>query len=211
MGIRSNKSDIIDEMWRYMCGVFKATNKNQYAKLSVLSQYIIFGFRDSVMRIFRKYRTASLRGNRGRNVGWDFCVERFNLECQVFMGSHVTKERLLTGVRILNGIRHIRNESLRAFGISQEDSRESTGVLPSDLEMLVGVIKSELGLDGVSDFDILTSRCVRRNQFRPLSGEVEDQRKPWDFVDGNRGGIMREYVVRILRENSRQVRADVHL
>merc|ERR1712194_280449 len=47
MGIRSNTSDIIDEMWRYMCGVFKATNKNQYAKLSVLSQYIIFGFRDS--------------------------------------------------------------------------------------------------------------------------------------------------------------------
>ena len=48
-------------------------------------------------------------------------------------------------------------------------------------------------------------------ELRSLSGEVRAQREQWDFVDGNRGEILREYFVRILRENSRQVRVDVRL
>ena len=117
MGLRSNAGSVVDRMWKYMGAVFRAVGKKHYARLSVLSQYVMDHLDNVLKEIWAVYRTLSLRGNIGRNVGWDFGCERLNLECQEFMGACVTKERLLEAISILNGIRHVRNQTLSAFGV----------------------------------------------------------------------------------------------
>lgn len=40
MGIRSNRGNVLDRMWKNMAAVFRGVGKHHYARMSVLSQYV---------------------------------------------------------------------------------------------------------------------------------------------------------------------------
>ena len=207
MAIRSNSGTTIDEMWRYMGPIFRSMGKVHYARLSVLSQHITAHLKDPLRSVWDQYRTLSLRGNNGRNVGWDFGCERFNLECQEFLSKSITKERLLKAIPILNGLRHVRNQTLNAFGVRNDECSEYTGVLSSDIDVLVHAIREELGLTGVDDAAALISPRLRGRLFRQPDGGACDRRYPWNITREFRGENMTDYVISQLRSMPESVRA----
>ena len=206
MAIRSNSGRAIDDMWRYMAAIFRCTSKHQYARLSVLSQHVTSHLKSPLKRVWELYRTLSLRGNEGRNVGWDFVCERFNLECQEFLSRSITKERLLKGIPILNGLRHVRHQTLQAFGVTTDRSSEYTGVLSTDIDHLVCAIRKELGLTGVDGASVLISARSRDNLFRVPGASGYDRRLPWNIDREFRGAEMTSYVQKTLESMPQSVR-----
>ena len=118
-GIRSNDYHIISKMWMYMLNPFRASNKTNYDRLCVMMTHTFYRLKPELQEIYRSMCTASLRGHVGRNVGWDFTLERMNLEVQTVLGNSITRERIQDTIRQLNGIRHIRAHLLDAFGLNE--------------------------------------------------------------------------------------------
>lgn len=205
MGIRSNRDNVLDRMWKNMAAIFRGVGKHQYARMSVLSQYVTDHLDGPLKEIWAVYRTLSLRGNMGRNVGWDFGCERLNLECQDFMGASVTKERLLAAIPILNGIRHVRNQSLSAFGVQNDGTSEYTGILQSDIDHLVKAIRIELGMTGPGDLNTLVSACSRQRLFRRAGEAGYDMRLPWTVEQTYRDDMER-YVSNTIASMPRSLR-----
>ena len=205
MGLRSNAGSVVDRMWKYMGAVFRAVGKKHYARLSVLSQYVMDHLDDVLKEIWAVYRTLSLRGNIGRNVGWDFGCERLNLECQEFMGACVTKERLLEAISILNGIRHVRNQTLSAFGVRNDGTSEYSGILRSDVDHLASAIRDELGMNGPGDLETLVSESNRGHRFRRDDLQGCDPRLPWT-IDHEHRVDMASYVSNTFESMRRAVR-----
>ena len=65
-------------------------------------------------------RTASLRGHIGRNVGWDFALERMNLEVAQMLGQNISGDWIQEVIRQLNGIPHVQGAAFGAFGIGED-------------------------------------------------------------------------------------------
>jgi len=104
--------------------------------------------------VWEKYRTASLRGHIGHNTGWDFALERMNLEVSTILGSNISPERIQETIRQLNGIRRVRSRALDALGIGDDSqSRDYNGVLEYDIGAVVHYLKRELEFDGNNDFE----------------------------------------------------------
>jgi len=80
--VRSNNASVIDQMHIYLIRNFRATNKYLYSKLCVLSLHTEFIMKPEIRAVWDKMRTASLRGHIGRNVGWDFTLEKMNWKSQ---------------------------------------------------------------------------------------------------------------------------------
>ena len=173
--VRSHNATAIAQIYKYMINPFRATNKNLYAKLCVHSLHTQFILKPALREIWERMRTASLRGHVGRNVGWDFTLERMNLEVSTLLGSEITGDRIQEAIRQLNGIRHVRDSALSALGL--RDSGEMTeynGTLDSDVDALVHHFKAALGCDGSDDFRKLTSK--RPNPFRSQGSETPQSR-----------------------------------
>jgi len=150
--VRSNNAAVINDMYTYMIPIFRATNKYLYAKLCVLSLHTHFIMKPEIRVVWERMRTASLRGHIGRNVGWDFTLERMNLEVAMMLGSDVSGERIQGIIRQLNGIRHVRGPALNALGIGNDSEiREYHGILDSDVRALVHHLKEALKFDGIND------------------------------------------------------------
>lgn len=174
--VRSNNSSVINNMYTYMINFFRATNKVLYAKLCVINIHTLHILKPELRGIWERYRTASLRGHIGHNVGWDFALERMNLEVATILGSHISPERIQESIRQLNGIRHVRSRALDALGIGDDSqSRDYTGILESDIGAFVHTLKEALGFDGNNDFEKLTS--AKTNTFRS-----DGASSPWSRV-----------------------------
>lgn len=105
--IRGNQYEVIDNMWCYMLSIFRATGKKLYAKLCVHVIHTLVRMKPELRTIWNEKRTASLRGHLGRNVAWDFTLERMNLEIATLLGSNITEERIGDVIRQLNGMRQV--------------------------------------------------------------------------------------------------------
>ena len=121
-------------------------------------------------------RTASLRGHVGRNVGWDFTLERMNLEVATLLGSDISGPRIEEVIRQLNGIRHIRDPALSAFGLGHESEMgEYNGIADTDVLAIVHHLKEIFHFDGNNDAAKLTARSA--NKFRSDGAHT-----PWSRI-----------------------------
>jgi hypothetical protein len=195
--VRSNNSAAINDMYIYMINIFRSTNKYLYAKLCVTNTHTLSILTPELREVWQRYRTASLRGKIGHNVGWDFTLERMNLEVANMIGSNISPERIQESIRQLNGIRHVHSRALDAFGICDADSRDYNGILESDIGAVVHTLKEALGLDGIDDFTKLTAH--KGNMFR--SAEAEN---PWSRISETISNEpTADYVTRTLRRAPR--------
>eukprot|EP00966_Prymnesium_polylepis_P201729 4674348-Prymnesium_polylepis.1 len=74
--------------------------------MSVIVTFVTYAMVPELALVWTVMRTASLSGYTGRNVAWDFAVERFNRMCKQALGTNVTRERLQHYIPILNAFRH---------------------------------------------------------------------------------------------------------
>ena len=162
--VRSNDTNTINNMWVHMLRLFRATGKVLYAKLCVHVIHTYFRMKPELQTILDTNRTASLRGHNGRNVGWDFTLERMNPEVQTMLGNNVSAERIPEVIRQLNGIRRVRGQTLDAFGLGEDALRESSDIKQTDVDTLVGHLKKALKLDGNDD----ASKCFTPNSNQPF-------------------------------------------
>jgi len=81
--------------------MFRATNKVMYAKLCVINLHTLNILTPELRVIWERYRTASLTGKIGHNVGWDFSLERMNLEVSNMVGSNISPERIQESIRLM--------------------------------------------------------------------------------------------------------------
>ena len=186
-------------MYSYMIDIFRATNKVLYAKLCVVNIHTLHILSPELRAVWERYRTASLRGKIGRNVGWDFTLERMNLEVASMLGSSISPERIQESIRQLNGIRHVRSRALDAFGMADDatDSPEYSGVLDSDIAAVVHFLKEAFGFDGTDDFKMLTIKKV--NMFRSEAAVT-----PWSRVSAVVDSESKaDYVRRVLQRAPR--------
>ena len=154
----------------------RATNKYLYAKLCVHSLHMHRILTPELRELWQLYRTCSLRGHIGRNVGWDFTMERFNLEISNLIGSNISPQRIQEAIRQLNGIRHVRERAFEALGIGDDsETSECTNILEVDATVVCHHLKTALGLDGNDDASKLAA--TKPNCFRS-----EDSVAPWTRV-----------------------------
>jgi hypothetical protein len=192
--IRSNNSAFIDSMYAYMLPRFRGANKYLYSKLCAFNIHTGHILRPDLKKLWEKRRTVSLRGNKGRNVGWDFALERFNLEVQLMLGNHVSGDRIQEVIRMLNGIRHVRAPTLQALGIEDDgDLNENSRILNSDVNAVVSYLKKSFGFNGDKDADKVMARHA--NQF-----SLEGTTNPWTRIGSVEASEpTRAYLMRILK------------
>jgi len=196
--VRSNNPTAISQMYTYMINPFRATNKYLYAKLCVQSLHIRFILKPELREIWERMRTASLRGHVGKNVGWDFTLERMNLEVATLLGNDISGERIQEVIRQLNGIRHVRGPALSALGLGDhDDMSEYNGILDSDVAVLVHHLKTALGFDGNNDAAKLTA--TRGNPFRSPGSETPRSRIARAITNES----TRDYTARMVRSAPR--------
>lgn len=88
--VRENNHTWIDLMWTYTLHWFRAAGmrgKTNYATLCVYVTFVRHGMVPELARIWTDMRTASLCGHPGRNVAWDFVLERMNRDAKQFVGA----------------------------------------------------------------------------------------------------------------------------
>ena len=73
---RSNNHVMISSTYTYMILRYRASNKFYYAKLCIPSLHTQHILKPELREIWNRMRTASLRGHVGRQVGWNFTLER---------------------------------------------------------------------------------------------------------------------------------------
>jgi hypothetical protein len=131
----------------YMINQFRATNKYLDAKLCVFGLHTYYILKPELRAVWDRERTASLRGYVGRNVCWDFALERMNLEFKTLLDSNISADRIEDPIRQLNVIRHIREPALGALGIGDAGLSEYNAILESDVQALVHKIEEALKFD----------------------------------------------------------------
>ena len=108
----------------------------------------------SVRRVWDEHRTASITGRPGRNVAWDYVLEKMNLSYKQFLCGTTTEERLNEfGVMInaVNALKHIRKQFEKAWrhGAGDPDDEDAPGeyshVKDADVKVLVDALKAHLG------------------------------------------------------------------
>ena len=106
--ILCNDHEALDWSWCYFAPPFRATNKNQYAAYGVQQATAVRTMCPSVRAIWDQRRTASMPGRPGRNVAWDYVLEKMNLSFKSFLYGNITEERLNDFGVMINALKHIR-------------------------------------------------------------------------------------------------------
>ena len=77
-------------------------------------------------KIWDEARTASLCGHRGRNVAWDFVLERMNREAKQYLGKNPTDEQIAALADVLNTLRHMGPRLEQSMGLRDDDENEGS-------------------------------------------------------------------------------------
>lgn len=80
--IRANDFEVIDVMWPLTFHWFHVTGKTNYTGMAVYVTCIRYGMKPELAALWTAMRTASLCGNRGRNVPFDLVLEKMNREAK---------------------------------------------------------------------------------------------------------------------------------
>lgn len=177
---RSNNSSVLDFMWIYCLPWFRSTDKTQYAPMCVHVTFFNELMSNEVREIWRQYRTASLMGNPGRNVAWDYVLERTNLNFKLGLHGVVTRKRLEDLATMMNGFNHVDIRMAQSWGVEHPDDAPSqySHVLPADVAGLVKQLEELLGKDRQE----VAAKSRIANPFG--SGPM-----PWNKVDQAKVGL----------------------
>ena len=172
-GIRSNDSDNLDFMWAYCLPWFRATSKTQYGPMAVHVIFFNELMSDEIRGIWHAYRTASLMGHCGRNVAWDYILERMNCEFKDGLHGCVTRERLDKFGVMMNGFKHIDAMLSQSWGVEHpDDPSQYTHVKSEDVDAVVKQLEDRLGANRAE----VDQKASARNPFG--NGTM-----PWAAVD----------------------------
>ena len=146
--IRSNNHQELDVMWRCAYHWFRATNKTNYSVMAPQATLHTERVAGPFKRVWTEMRTASMLLHWGKNVAWDWVLERFNRDMKQGMGGHVTRERCSKYVKVLNSLKHIKEKLLAFLGIS---GHEGVYNIYKDtmIEAMKNYIASTLGGDPI--------------------------------------------------------------
>ena len=127
--IRCNDHETLDWSWRYFVPLFRATNKHQYAAYGVQHAAAVHMMCPSVRRVWDEHRTASMTGRPGRNVAWDYVLEKMNLSYKKFLCGTISEERLNEFGVMINALKHTGSSSNRLG--ATEPGTPTTKMLPA--------------------------------------------------------------------------------
>ena len=150
-GIRCNDHKTLDWSWSYFLPLFRATNKHQYAAYAVQQAATVHMMCSDVRKVWNEHRTASMTGRPGRNVAWDYVLEKMNLNFKQYLHDHITEERLHDFGIMINALKHIRKQFEQAWrhGAGDPDDEEDHGeyshVKDADVKVIVDALKEHLG------------------------------------------------------------------
>lgn len=178
MAVRSNVSSVIDWMWVFTNPWFRATNKFNYAVMTVDYTQIRCSLVDPLRLIWNNQRTVSLSGNRGSNIEHDRAMEKFNLCCAEFTRHHVSREALSSFCRNFNALSWVEDRFLKAISMDSDGTTTYNHVLEDDVTAVVAYLKSNIG----ATWDELTSARASS-----LGGSAADV--PWETIRKYREGV----------------------
>ena len=107
-GIRMSSSHRLDFMWNLALPWFRASGKTNYGPMAVNVGLLNELMGPTFKKFWHSYRTASFLGRQGRNVAWDYVLERMNRDFKQFLGCCVTEARLESFAQMLNGLKHVK-------------------------------------------------------------------------------------------------------
>ena len=142
-------------------------------------------------KVWRANRTASFLGRAGRNVAWDYVLERMNRDFKQYLGCHITPERLDAFSVMLNGLKHVKRMVSNAWGLDRFDVEyEYSHVLNEDVAALVHRMKQTLGHTPIH---IARSGNGDENPFRSHHRATT---MPWTTVERDGLRNLRDYINR---------------
>ena len=127
--IRCNDHETLYWSWRYFVPLFRATRKHQYAAYGVQQATALRMMRPSARAVWDEHRTASMSGRPGRNVAWDYVLEKINLSFKSFLCGNITEEWLSNFGVMMNALKHIRKqfEQIWRHGAGDPDDEDAPG------------------------------------------------------------------------------------
>ena len=178
--IRAGQSSILDVMWLVTFHWFRAVGvrgKYKYALMSVYVTFFRHGAKAQLRALWAAMRTASLCGHPGRNVPWDFVLERMNREAKQFLGGNPTDEQLERLHELLNALRHMGPRFDAATGqggdLEEDEGSQYSHQLDADKQAVLEYIFSKLG----ADWDAMRGRSSRQQFQHRLGSRLENPSK----------------------------------
>ena len=186
-GIRCNDHKTLDWSWSYFLPLFRATNKNQYAAYAVQQAATVHMMCSDVRKVWNEHRTASMTGRPGRNVAWDYVLEKMNLNFKQYLHDHITEERLHDFGIMINALKHIRKQFEQAWRHGagdpddQEDHGEYSHVKDADVKVIVDALKKHLG-GNVHEANGKAAAFARARIKNPFA-ETKKNKLPWTKIE----------------------------
>jgi hypothetical protein len=190
--VRGNESDPIDLMWELTLPWFRATNKYLYANMCVDVTWAFQAMSHPIRSIWRRHRTMSLSGNRGRNIAHDKNNEHMNNEVKTGLGAEVTRENIDPFILRLLGINAVAPALRRLLGIGSNDADDGAaprmdmpeypGVLQSDVDHIVAKLKLKLGSSYVQLQATKSSVFARGSSGNPMTRVHDKATDIQDYV-----------------------------
>ena len=186
-GIRCNNHKALDWSWSYFLPLFRATNKNQYAAYAVQQAATVHMMCSDVRKVWNEHRTASMSGRPGRNVAWDYVLEKMNLAFKQYLHDHITEERLHDFGIMINSIKHNRKPFERAWrhGAGDPDDEEDHGEYSHVKDAVVKAIADapkdhlEGTVQEIDDKDAAFALAGKQNPFAEKKNKV----LPWTKIE----------------------------
>ena len=143
-----------------------------------------------VRAVWDQHRTASMSGRPGRNVAWDYVLEKMNLSFKQYVQTHITDERLREFGIMINALKHIRKQFEQAWrhGVGDPDDEDDHGeyshVKDADVKAIVDALKEHLG-GTVEEVDEKAAAFVVAGTKNPFAANQRN-RLPWTKI-GDKG------------------------
>ena len=95
--------------------------------------------------VWNHMRTASMRGNKGRNTAWDHALETYNAEMRDIMPDGADPSQIDAYVEVLNGLQGVRKKFMALLGETPAALGEYTPVKAADVAAIKKVFMTKLG------------------------------------------------------------------
>ena len=138
----------------------------------------------AVRKVWDHWHAASMTGRKGRNVAWDYVLEKMNLSFKTCLPSHATEARPLKFGVMINAAKHIRKTFEPAWrridhDFHDEEGGEYSHVEQADVDRLVKALNDHLGstpamVDDIELFSIRGKNPFASNVYKLPSANVED-------------------------------------
>ena len=127
-----------------------------------------------------------MAGRPGRNVAWDYVLEKMNLSFKTSLCGTITEERLNDFGVTINALKHTRKQFEQAWrhGAGDPDDEDAPGeyshVETGDVKVLVDALKAHLGggKDEAGDKAAAFAKAKRTNPF----AAIQRLRLPWNKI-----------------------------